>query len=76
MDSKNDLQNNKITSKNADVENPIKQLYHLNGKYFIVLDKSIIDKLKLLDDNNYFRQEATTDGRIILQLVGCEDELN
>ena len=36
---KNDLQNNKITSKNPNVENPIKQLHHLDGKYFIVLDE-------------------------------------
>ena len=61
--------------ENLNVQKPIRQLYHLNGKYFIVLDESIIDELKLLDDTNYFFQEATADGRIILQLVGYEDEV-
>jgi hypothetical protein len=72
MDSENNLQDNKINNKeNLDVQIPIKQLHYLDGKYFIVLDKSIIDSLKLLDDDVYFSQEATTDGRIILQLVRC-----
>jgi hypothetical protein len=73
MDSKSHLQNNNITTEYRDVANPIKQLHYLDGKYFIVLDKSIIDKLNLLDSDNYFSQEATTDGLIILQLVRCMD---
>ena len=76
IDSKKHMDNPEITAKeNLNVQKPIKQLYHLNGKYFIVLDESIIDELKLLDDTNYFFQEATADGRIILQLVGYEDEV-
>lgn len=67
MESKEHLQNNKITMKeNLDVKTPIRQLHHLEGKYFIVLDKSIVERLNLLDEIIYFSQEATPDGKIIL----------
>jgi hypothetical protein len=72
MDTENNLQNNKISnSEIMDAQNPIKQLHYVDGKYFIVLDNSIIESLKLLDENIYFSQEVTTDGRIILRLVRC-----
>ena len=59
MESKEHLQNNKITMKeNLDVKTPIRQLHHLDGKYFIVLDISIIERLKLLDDNNLFQSRS------------------
>ena len=77
MDSKEHLQNNNIiTKENWNTKTPIKQLHHLDGKYFIVLDESIIERLELLDDNNYFQQETTTDGRIILKKVSCRDEIS
>ena len=77
MESKEHLQNNKITMKeNLDVKTPIKQLHHLHGKYFIVLDKSIIERLKLLDDSNYFSQEVTADGKITLQPIKCKDNIS
>ena len=64
MDSKEYLQNNKITmEENLDVKTPIKQLYHLDGKYFIVIDNSIIERLKLIEDSNYFSEEVTADGQ-------------
>ncbi len=70
MDEEKHQNDKKFTvEENSNNVKPIKQLYHLNGKYFIVLHESIIDRLKLSDDNNYFRQEATTDNKIILQLV-------
>ena len=60
MESKEHLQNNKITMKeNLDVKTPIRQLHHLEGKYFIVLDISIVERLNLLHEIIYFSQEAT-----------------
>ena len=77
MESKEYLQNNKITIKeNLDVKTPIRQLHHLEDKYFIVLDKSIVERLNLLDEIIYFSQEATPDGKIILQLVRCRDSIS
>jgi hypothetical protein len=77
MESKEHLQNNKITMKeNLDVKTPIRQLHHLEGKYFIVLDISIVERLNLLDENIYFSQEATPDGKIILQPVRWRDNIS
>jgi len=77
MESKEHLQNNKITMKeNLDVKTPIRQLHHLEGKYFIVLDISIVERLNLLDEIIYFSQEETPDGKIILQPVRCRDNIS
>ena len=77
MDSENNLQDNKISNKeNLEIPNPIKQLHHLDGKYFIILDKSIIDSLKLLDEDIYFSQEAMKDGRIMLRPVSLGSKMN
>ena len=76
MNSKEYLQNNRITMReNLDVETPIKQLHYLDGKYFIVLDESIIERLKLIEDTNYFSQEVTPDGRIILKAIKYGDNV-
>lgn len=49
-------------------ENPIKQVYGLDGKFLIVIDKSIAEYLKFDTEKTelFFRQEATEDGCIIL----------
>jgi hypothetical protein len=58
-----DLNNKTDTSNNAS----IKKCHFLDEKYFIVIDKSVIDTLGLLDDNIYFRQEVTEDGILLLR---------
>ncbi len=49
-----------------------KKCHVLDGKYFIVIDKSIVDKLYLSGDNNYFYQELTEDRAIVLRLFKME----
>lgn len=56
--------NNKSDTNN---KNPIKKCHFLDGKYFIVIDKSVIDRLDLVDDNIYFCQEVTEDGVLVLR---------
>ena len=75
MDDKEQL-SNKIYGtgahivKNRDFRNPIRRIYFLEGKQFIIIDKSIAEKLNFSDPENkelYFEQEATEDGCIILR---------
>jgi len=57
-------------TKNSNLRNPIKRLYFLEGKHFIIIDKSITDKLNFSDTENnelYFQQEVTEDHCIILR---------
>ena len=58
-----DLSNKTDTNNKA----PIKKCHFLDEKYFIVIDKSVIDTLGLVDDNIYFRQEVTEDGILLLR---------
>jgi hypothetical protein len=49
---------------------PIKKCHYLEGKYFIVIDKSIIEQLGFSGYKNtelYFHEEVTNDGSIILR---------
>ena len=49
---------------------PIKKCHCLEGKYFIVIDQSIIQRLNYLSIDNsdlYFEQELTADGSITLR---------
>lgn len=69
----NEQPNNKgyaINCKNHDdVEKSpaiIKKCHFLEGKYFIVIDESIIKKLGLSDYNIYFSEEVT-DGLLLLR---------
>ena len=56
--------------KNKDIESPIKKCHYLEGKHFIVIDKSITEKLNFFDPDNtelYFEQGLTEAGCIILR---------
>lgn len=56
--------------KNKNLEHPIKKLHFLEGKPFIIIHKSIAEKLNFFDPGNtelYFEQELTEDGCIILR---------
>jgi hypothetical protein len=49
---------------------PIKKCHILEGKYFIVLDESIVQKLQFSNVDNselYFQQEFNQDGFITLR---------
>ena len=51
------------------LENPIKKCHLLDGKYFIVIDQSIVEKVMSsgFDDTElYFQQELTKDGSLVL----------
>ena len=76
MDDKQCL-GNKITRKtnvnfkNKKVtENPLKKCHFLEGKYFVVIDNLIIEKLHFIDsevNELYFQEELSSDGCIILR---------
>jgi hypothetical protein len=56
--------------KKKDPDLPIKKCHYLEGKYFIVIDKSIIEQLGFSRYENtelYFHEEVTKDGSIILR---------
>ena len=62
MENNNRIQNSSI--------HPIKKCHLLEGKHFVVLDESIIQKLKFSDNDDselYFQQEFTQDGCITLR---------
>jgi hypothetical protein len=48
--------------------NPIKKCHVLEGKHFVVIDKSITDKLNFESENEevYFEQTLTPEGNIVL----------
>jgi hypothetical protein len=48
--------------------NPIKKCHVLEGKHFVVIDKSITDKLNFGSENDevYFEQVLTSEGQIVL----------
>jgi hypothetical protein len=54
-------------------EHPIKKCHFLDGKYFIVIDKSIIDGLYSSADNIYFSQELTKDRVLLLRPIQFKD---
>jgi hypothetical protein len=50
---------------------PIKKCHYLEGKYFIVIDKSIVEQLNFSnreDTELYFQQEISEQGSIIMRL--------
>ena len=56
--------------KNKQFEYPIKKCHILEGKHFIVIDKSITEKLNFFNSENkefYFQQEVTEDSCILLR---------
>lgn len=56
--------------KNKRLGNPIKPLYYLVGKHFIVIDESIANELNFSSSENmelYFQQEITNEDCIILR---------
>ena len=56
--------------ENSELTSPIKPVYYLQGKHFIVIDNSIVEKLKFSNIENkelYFQQEVTDDGCIVLR---------
>ena len=56
--------------KNKDLGYPIKKCHLLEGKHFIVIDKTITEKLNYFDTEDmelYFQQEVSEDGCIILR---------
>ena len=56
--------------KVKDLELPIKKCHYLEGKYFIVIDKSIVEKLcfsNYEDTEIYFQQGISEQGSIILR---------
>ena len=58
------------SNKNKDIEYPIKKLHLLEEKHFIVIDRSIAQRLSFFDPENtelYFQQELTEDDCIILR---------
>ena len=69
LDNKNS-EKRSVNLKNNDVsEYPIKKCHYLEGKYFVVIDKSIMDKLGLSDEFDiYFYQEINGEGSIVLRL--------
>lgn len=71
MDNTENSGNKTFVSTDAIVNNdhPIKKCHFLDGKYFIVIDHSIVEKLTLsgIDEIElYFQQELTKNGSIIL----------
>lgn len=51
------------------LENPIKKCHLLDGKYFIVIDQLIVEKVMSsgIDETElYFQQELTKDGSVVL----------
>ncbi len=62
--------------KTGEAEHPVKRIHLLDGKYFIIIDRSIAEDLKFVDTDNtelYFRQEVTDDGCIILSPFRIRD---
>ncbi len=56
--------------KNSDgtYDNPIKKFHLLEGKHFVVIDESIIERLDFSEnDELYFEQAVTQEGNIILR---------
>ena len=74
------MENN--TRTKDDSKYPIKKCHRLDGKYFVVLDESIVQRLQYseVDDSElYFQQELTKDGCITLRqfrLQNQNDEKN
>ena len=63
-------------SKFKNLEQPIKKCHNLEGKYFIVIDKSIVEKLNFSiyeDTELYFQQGITDQGSIILRPYKIND---
>jgi len=57
-------------TETSDLVIPIKKVHFLEGKYFIVIDETIREKLKFSDNENkelYFQEEVIDDGCIILR---------
>jgi len=70
LPSKKVFRNPTDNVKNKDLDLPIKKLHFLEGKYFVVIDKSIVQKLNFFQDEVselYFQQEAAGDSCIILR---------
>jgi len=75
MDDKEHLGNktfgkNPNNLKSKDFDRPIKKCHSLDGKFFIVIDKTITDKLNFSDVENteiYYQQEVTEDNCILLR---------
>jgi hypothetical protein len=68
----NDNSNNKTfrvrDGAETNHQNPIKKCHILDGKYFVLIDWSIIEKLKLLgiDETELYFQQELKQGSIIL----------
>jgi len=70
LPSKKIFRNRTDNVKNIDLDLPIKKLHFLEGKYFMVIDKSIVRKLNFFQDEDselYFQQETAGDSSIILR---------
>jgi hypothetical protein len=58
-------------SEVKNLEQPIKKCHFLEGKYFIVIDKSIVEQLNFSNQEDtelYFQQEISEQGSIIMRL--------
>jgi hypothetical protein len=68
----NDTNNSAILEDNYshsdDTGYPLKKCHFFASKYIVVLDESIIEQLNLSGDDNYFYQQVTKEGVLLLRL--------
>ena len=56
-------------TENNETSYPIHKLHCLDGKHFVVIDKSLIERLGMVNDSElYFQQELTQDNSIELRI--------
>jgi hypothetical protein len=71
-----DIHNSTLQEKShscsSNTKYPIKKCHYFASKYFIVLDESIVHQLKLSNDDNYFSQEVTKEGILLLRPFSIE----
>jgi hypothetical protein len=65
-----------VKNENKNLDHPIKKCHFLEGKYFTVIDESIVEQLNFFwseISELYFQQEVTEDGCIILRPYKMSD---
>lgn len=67
--------NNYNVTEQRENKYKIKKCHFFDGKYFVVIDKSIMDRLKLFKPQGadiFFQQELTDDHCIILRVIDLQ----
>lgn len=73
VSNKDSVRNSKNQNDKENVLTIIKRCHFLDGKYFVVIDESIIRKLGLSNHDIYFSEEVTNLGLLLLRPVTISD---